>query len=157
MPVRIRLSRFGRLHRPYFRIVACDGRVHREGKAQEVIGLYDPLRKDKNIEVDMAKVEAWVGRGAQISDGLRNLLKFHGYKLPAVKVEAKPAKAAKKADKPKATAKGTYVAPSRRAVRAHQAKLKAVRKVADVEKVAKAKADKAAAAPAAEGAEQPKA
>ncbi|HYE05437.1 MAG TPA: 30S ribosomal protein S16 [Planctomycetota bacterium] len=155
MPVRIRLSRFGRLHRPYFRIVACDGRVHREGKAQEVIGLYDPLRKDKNIEVDMAKVEAWVGRGAQISEGLRNLLKFHGYQLPAAKVEAKPAKAAKKADKPKATAKGTYVAPTRRALRAHQAKLKGVRKAADE----KAKAEKAAAAPAApaEGAEQPKA
>ncbi len=155
MPVRIRLSRYGRIHRPFFRIVACDGRVHREGKAQEVVGLYDPLRKDKNIEVDMAKIEAWVGRGAQISNGLRNLLKFNGYKLPAVKVEAKAEK--KKADKPKATAKGTYVAPTRRAVRAHQAKVKAVRKVADAEKVAKAKADKAAAAPAAEGAEQPKA
>lgn len=154
MPVRIRLSRFGRLHRPYFRIVACDGRVHREGKAQEVIGLYDPLRKDKNIEVDMAKVEAWVGRGAQISTALVNLLKHHGYKLPAAKVVAKAAKPAKKADKPKATAKGTFVKASRRAVRAHQSKAKVVRKAADAEKAAKAAADKAAAAPAAE---QPKA
>src|SRR5271156_4120384 len=83
MAVRIRLSRFGRLHRPYFRIVAIDGRCHREGKASEILGSYDPLLKDKNLQVDLAAVESWVNRGAQISIGLRNLLRFPASQAPA--------------------------------------------------------------------------
>jgi small subunit ribosomal protein S16 len=150
MPVRIRLSRFGRLHRPYFRIVACDGRVHREGKANEVLGLYDPLLKDKNIEIDLAKVQAWVSKGAQMSHSLRCLLKHHGFAVPATVRTAKPAAKAKAAGKPAPTKKGTFVPASRRALRQHQAKLKAVRK-AEAEK-------NKPAAPAAEApAEAPKA
>src|SRR3954464_4864525 len=98
MAVRIRLSRFGRLHRPYFRIVAIDGRCHREGAANEILGSYDPLLKDKNIQVDMEKVQAWIARGARVSESLANLLKHHGYPLPAKPVKAeKPAKAKKPA------------------------------------------------------------
>ena len=165
MAVRIRLSRFGRLHRPYFRIVAIDGRCHREGKANEILGSYDPLLKDKNLQVDLAAVESWVNRGAQISLGLRNLLKFSGYQVPAPKksaaakpaAEAKPAgaKAKPAGAKAKPAAKGTYRAPTRRALRKHAAKVKGVRKSAlAAESAAKA----AAAAPAAPAAaETPKA
>src|SRR3954471_17705346 len=94
MAVCIRLSRFGRLHRPYFRIVAIDGRRHREGEASEILGSYDPLLKDKNIQVNMDRVGAWISQGAQVSESLTNLLKFHGYQLPV-----KPAKAEKPAKK----------------------------------------------------------
>ena len=58
MAVRIRLSRFGRLHRPFYRIIAIDSRRHREGEASEVLGSYDPLLKDKNIVVDMGETVA---------------------------------------------------------------------------------------------------
>jgi small subunit ribosomal protein S16 len=144
MAVRIRLSRFGRLHRPYFRIVAIDKRCHREGKANEILGSYDPLLKDKNIQVDMTKVEAWIARGALVSEGLTNLLKHHGYALPAKPAVAKPA--AKKAEKPAAKSpkkgeKQPWVAPSRRALQKHAAKQKAERK-------AKLAAEAAAKAPA---------
>ena len=162
MAVRIRLSRFGRLHRPYFRIVAIDGRCHREGKANEILGSYDPLLKDKNLQVDLVAVESWVNRGAQISTGLRNLLKFSGYQVPAPRKTA--AAAAKPAAKPaaaktKPVAKGTYRAPTRRALRKHAAKLKGVRKGALAAESAAKAAAKAAAAPAAEApaAEAPKA
>jgi small subunit ribosomal protein S16 len=161
MAVRIRLSRFGRLHRPYFRIVAIDGRCHREGKANEILGSYDPLLKDKNLQVDLAAVESWVNRGAQISTGLRNLLKFSGYQVPApkktaaAKPEAKPAKPAAKKAKP--AAKGTYRAPTRRSLRKHAAKLKGVRKGALAAETAAKAAAAAAAAPAAPAAEAPKA
>lgn len=157
MAVRIRLSRFGRLHRPYFRIIAIDGRRHREGEANEILGSYDPLLADKNIQVDMEKVGAWVARGALISTSLSNLLKHHGYALPAKAAAATPAK--KKAEKkPKAKKpagkkgeKQTFVAASRRSVRQHQAKQKAVRKA----KLAEEAAAKAAAAPAADAAAEP--
>jgi small subunit ribosomal protein S16 len=143
MAVRIRLSRFGRLHRPYFRIVAIDKRCHREGKANEVLGYYDPLLKDKNIQVDMAKVEAWIGRGALVSEGLTNLFKHHGYALPAKPAAAKPAKTEKKpaAKTPKKGEKQPWVAPSRRALQKHAAKKKAEHK-------AKIAAEAAAKAPA---------
>ncbi len=151
MAVRIRLSRFGRVHRPYYRIVAIDGRCHREGKANEILGSYDSLLKDKNLQVDLVAVESWVNRGAQISIGLRNLLKFHGYQVPVAKrTAAAPAKPAAKA-KAKPTAKGTFRAATRRSLRKHAAKLKGVRKaVLATELAAKAAAAPAAAAPAAE-------
>jgi small subunit ribosomal protein S16 len=149
MAVRIRLSRFGRLHRPYFRIVAIDGRCHREGKANEILGSYDPLLKDKNIQIDMEKVQSWIARGALVSESLTNLLKHHGYPLPAK--AAAPAKPAKPAKKPAAKAPGKkgekqpWVAPTRRSLRKHAAKLKGERKA----KLVAEAAAKAAAAPAA--------
>lgn len=151
MAVSIRLSRFGRLHRPLFRVVAIDKRRHREGESNEIIGAYDPLKKDKNLELDAAKVESWVNRGAQISGGLRSLMKKYGYAVPAA-TKTVAAAGAKKAAAPKAKAKAapaktpkkTYVAPSRRALKQHEAKQKAARKAAA-----------AAAAPAAPAAEAP--
>ncbi len=144
MAVSIRLSRFGRLHRPLFRVVAIDKRRHREGESNEIIGAYDPLKKDKNLELDTAKVESWVNRGAQISGGLRSLMKKYGYAVPgATKTVAAKAPAAKaKAAAPAKTPKKTYVAPTRRALKQHQAKQKAARKAA-------------AAVPAAPAAEAP--
>ena len=145
MSVSIRLSRFGRLHRPYFRIVAIDGRCHREGKANQIIGSYDPLLKEKNLQVDLVAVESWVNRGAQISTGLRNLLKFSGYQVPTPKKTAAQAAAAPAAKTPaKPVAKGTFRPATRRSLRKHAAKLKGVRKAALAAEAA-AKADKAAA------------
>lgn len=155
MAVKIRLSRFGRIHRPYFRIVAIDGRCHREGTASEILGSYDPLKPEKNIEVQMDRVEAWVKQGAQISTSLKNLFKHFGYQVPtSSQPAAKPVKKPAAAKKPAAKqAKKTYVAPTRRALRKHEAKLKAVRKADTAAKAAAAKP--AEATPAAE--EAPKA
>ncbi len=159
MAVRIRLSRFGRTHRPYFRIVVMDSRVHREGKANEIIGLYDPTLAEKNVQVDMDRVQAWMAKGALLTPSLRSLLKFSGYKVPTA--PAKPRGSAvkkaagKKTAKPTATKKGVFIPASRRAVRQHQAKLKGERKVVTAAAVAAAAAAKAAAKPA-EGAEAPK-
>ena len=68
MSVCIRLARFGRLHRPFFRVVAIDKRNAREGLTNEVIGTYDPLLKEKNLVVEMDRVTAWVNQGAVISE-----------------------------------------------------------------------------------------
>ena len=162
MAVCIRLSRFGRLHRPLFRIVAIDKRFHREGMSNEILGQYDPLKKDKTIQVDIAKVEAWVNRGARISDGLRTLLKHNGIPVPtpAKSVAAKVAKTKKPEAKKPAGKKGVkqaWTAPSRRSVEQHTAKVKAERKAKAAVEAAAAAAAKAAAAPAPEAAaEAPK-
>lgn len=160
MSVCIRLSRFGRLHRPLFRVVAIDKRCHREGMSNEIIGAYDPLKKDKNLELDTAKVESWVNRGAQISNGVRSLMKKFGYAVPAPTKTAAavaPKTAATKTAAPKAAApkaklaaktpKKTYVAPTRRSLRQHAAKLKTARKAAAASATAAAAATAPAAAP----------
>ena len=43
MAVRIRMKKLGRKHRPFFRIVAVDGRRPRDGRVLEELGTYDPL------------------------------------------------------------------------------------------------------------------
>ena len=37
MPVRLRLQRFGRKHRPFYRMVAADSRAPRDGKHLEIV------------------------------------------------------------------------------------------------------------------------
>lgn len=149
MSVRIRLSRFGRTHRPFFRIVAIDRRCHREGTANEVLGSYDPLLAEKNVTVDMDRVNAWLSQGAEISDSVAALLKRDGYELPKAVVKAAKGKRRRS---PKGDGK-TFVKASRRAVQKHAAKVKAVRKEETAAALAKKQAEAAAAAPAAAPAE----
>jgi small subunit ribosomal protein S16 len=152
MAVCIRLSRIGRTHRPYFRILAIDKRCHREGKHNEVLGVYDPLLKDKNLQVDVARVEAWVKQGAQVSEAVASLMKHNGYAVPTVKAAKATGPKAERATSEKKSAIGAkgvkqaWAPPSRRARLAHAAKVKAARK-----------AEAAAAKPADAAAEAPKA
>jgi small subunit ribosomal protein S16 len=159
MAVRIRLSRFGRLHRPFFRVVAIDSRCHREGKANEILGSYDPLLADKNLSVDIEALSAWVHRGAQMSTSVRHLLKRNGYAVPSPAATAATAAAAAGAPAPtaeRAPAKkdgAVWCAPTRRAVRKHAARVKSERKsAAEAAKAARAAAAAAAPAPAADAA-----
>ncbi len=146
MSVSIRLSRFGRLHRPYFRIVAIDKRCHREGAANEVLGSYDPLLKDKNIKCDMAKVEAWIARGALVSESLTKLFKHFGMPIKA-KPEA-PRAAHKAAAIGKKGVKQSWKPATRRSLLKHAKKVKAERKAKLAAEEA-AKPKPAAAEPAA--------
>jgi small subunit ribosomal protein S16 len=150
MALSIRLSRHGRIHRPFFRIVAIDKRCHREGKTNEILGTYDPLLKEKGFQADIERITAWVKQGAEVSEAVSTLLKHNGY--PALKAPvANKAPKAKAAAKKAAPAKGTKQAfspASRRAKLKHQAKLKAARKIETEKAVAAAKAEKAAKAEA---------
>ena len=165
MAVRIRLKRLGRTHRPFYRVVATESRRPRSGESCEVVGTYDPSMAEKPLQVDIEKVHTWLRQGAQYSEGVRTLLKNNGYEVyPADVLEAKAkAKAKTKAKrqgrkKTTETAKGTYVKPTRRALKKHEAKLKAERLAklnAEAEARAKAKAEAEAAEAAAAEAEAP--
>ena len=80
MAVRIRMKKFGRKHRPFFRIVAVDGRRPRDGRVLEELGTYDPLvpETDARAILKGERVQYWLGVGAQPSDKVAVLIKKYG-------------------------------------------------------------------------------
>lgn len=78
--VRIRMSRLGRKHRPFFRINAVEKRTQRDGKILEALGWYDPMAKDesKAVELNAERIKHWLTMGAQPSDTVNDLLAKHG-------------------------------------------------------------------------------
>lgn len=68
--VKIRLARAGAKKRPFYHIVATDGRSPRDSKFIERIGFYNPKATggEKKLELDRARLEHWAKNGAQISE-----------------------------------------------------------------------------------------
>jgi small subunit ribosomal protein S16 len=73
--VKIRLKRVGTKNRAQWRIVVADSKMPRDGRFIESIGFYDPLPIKEKIEVNRARLEYWLGRGAQPSQTLKSLFK----------------------------------------------------------------------------------
>jgi small subunit ribosomal protein S16 len=73
----IRLARFGKKHDPKYRITVADSRRWLGGKFIEVLGSYNPnpTGAEKELNVDMDKVNAWIAKGAQPSDRMKSLLR----------------------------------------------------------------------------------
>ena len=76
MSVKIRLRRMGANKKPFFRIVATDIRSANAGNFLEELGWYQPGKKaGENYQLDLAKAEAWIAKGAQPSETVAALLK----------------------------------------------------------------------------------
>ena len=105
MSVKIRLSRIGRKHVPFYRIVAVDSRKKRDGEFLDDIGTYDGLNT-KLVRFNEEIYKKWLGLGAVPSDTARRvyrLFKKAGAGAASKKV-AKPVaapKVEKKAAEPK--------------------------------------------------------
>ncbi len=80
MSVRIRMKKFGRRHRPFYRICAMDIRTPRDGRVLEELGTYDPMVPDVNARAVLngERVSYWLGVGAQPSDKVKVLIKKYG-------------------------------------------------------------------------------
>ena len=75
--VKIRLARYGRKKRPFYRIVVTDSRRRRDSGWIESIGYYNPLVEPKTIEIDMDKLNDWINKGAQMSERVAKLKKIY--------------------------------------------------------------------------------
>lgn len=75
--VTIRLARGGANKRPYYRIIVADRRRALNGNNLERIGFYNPLAtaNEKKVQVDMARVQYWLGKGAKPTERVAQLLK----------------------------------------------------------------------------------
>jgi small subunit ribosomal protein S16 len=82
MAVKLRMTRMGRRHRPFFRINAIESRTPRDGKILEKLGHYDPIEKDpaKQIVLDRERTEYWLDKGAIPSDTVSQILLRQGIK-----------------------------------------------------------------------------
>ncbi len=83
MSVKIRMKRIGAKNTPVFRIVVADNRSPRDGKCIEEIGTYQPLKKDGNYTVDLARADYWLSKGAQASDTVASFLRKARRAAPA--------------------------------------------------------------------------
>lgn len=75
MAVRIRLTRFGRKKKPFYRIIVADSESKRDGKFLDVIGTYDPLKDPADININNDKLQEWLGRGALPTTTVKSLIK----------------------------------------------------------------------------------
>jgi small subunit ribosomal protein S16 len=77
--VKLRMTRTGRNGYMAFRLVAADTRSPRDGRNLEVLGHYDPHKKeDPKLTFNKERVEHWLGKGAQPSTLVWSLLRKHG-------------------------------------------------------------------------------
>lgn len=79
--VKIRLARGGRTHRPVYTIVATNSRSARDGQFLEKLGQYDPKASKTLASVNVEGIQAWIKKGAQVSDTVKSLLKNNNIKL----------------------------------------------------------------------------
>ena len=75
MAVSIRLRREGARNSPYYKVVVADSRSPRDGKFIEIIGTYDPKKRDNNSALKLDRIDHWISKGAQPSDTVRSLIK----------------------------------------------------------------------------------
>ncbi|MCS5637618.1 MAG: 30S ribosomal protein S16 [Myxococcota bacterium] len=73
--VKIRLTRAGSKKRPFYRVTAIDERKQRDGRPLEFLGTYDPRPDQEELKLNIEGIEAWVAKGAQMSDTVRTLIK----------------------------------------------------------------------------------
>lgn len=85
MSVKIRLRRIGAKQQPIYRVVIAEGSFPLQGRVIEEIGLYNPRSKPPLLEIDQAKIDAWLKKGAQPTPTVARLLK----KIASASSEAK--------------------------------------------------------------------
>lgn len=91
--VKIRLTRLGRKHKPFYRVIAIQAREKRESKALEELGHYDPMKSPSEFVINKERVEYWLGVGAQPTETVARLLAKEGlYEVEEKKFNKKPGK-----------------------------------------------------------------
>lgn len=68
----MRLTRMGDKKSPFYRVVVIDSHKARDGQYVDLIGTYNPLTEDLNLDTDKAK--KWIDCGVQPTESVRTLL-----------------------------------------------------------------------------------
>jgi small subunit ribosomal protein S16 len=134
--LKIRLSRGGRTHLPFYRINVTNATSPRDSKFLEKIGTYNPLLaddKENRVTLDKERAEYWLSVGAQPTEKVAKFLNALGVKgaekyspnfKPKNKGEGLKKKALDKLNKEKAAAAAAEAAAA--AAIAEEAAAKAI-------------------------------
>jgi small subunit ribosomal protein S16 len=74
--VTIRLTRRGTKNQPFYHVVVTDSRERQGGSSLEQVGFFNPVArgKESRLRLELARIDHWVGLGAQLSDRVRQLV-----------------------------------------------------------------------------------
>ncbi len=73
--LRIRMTRMGGKKDPHYRVVIAEKRGPRDGRFVENVGYYNPALNPIRLNLDMERVDYWIGQGAQPSETVRSLIR----------------------------------------------------------------------------------
>jgi len=82
--VTIRLTRRGAKNQPFYHVVVTDSRRRQGGNSLEQVGYFNPVSRGKEVrlQLELARIDHWIGKGAQLSDRVRTLVS--GYRKQAI-------------------------------------------------------------------------
>ncbi|WP_425046671.1 30S ribosomal protein S16 [Primorskyibacter sp. S87] len=127
MAMKIRLARGGSKKRPFYRIVAADSRMPRDGRFIEKLGTYNPLLpkdSEERIKMNMERIQYWLDQGAQPTDRIARFLEAAGVREKAERQNLKKGepgtKAKERAEEKAAKAAEADAAPAEEAVAAEE-------------------------------------
>lgn len=83
----IKLMRTGAKKRPSYRIIVKEKQSKRDGAYLENLGTYNPTRDPAEIKLDMDRVHYWLGKGAQPTDTVSQLIKVGRKQVAVVEAE----------------------------------------------------------------------
>lgn len=144
MAMKIRLARGGSKKRPFYRIVAADSRMPRDGRFIEKLGTYNPLLpkdSEDRVKMDLDRIKHWLGEGAQPTDRISRMLEAAGVLEKKTRSNPKKAEPGEKAKARAEEKAAKAAAPAEEAAPVEEAA---------VEEAAPAEAAPAEAAPAEE-------
>ena len=78
MAVKIRLKRMGSKKKPFYRIIATDSRMPRDGRFIETLGYYNPMTEPADIKIKEDLVFKWMQRGAVPTTSTEQILRSTG-------------------------------------------------------------------------------
>lgn len=73
--LKIKLSRLGKKHHPFYRIIVAEARSKRDGKYLDLLGTYDPNTDPATVKLNLQTYEQWITKGAKPTETVANLYK----------------------------------------------------------------------------------
>ncbi|MEM6482411.1 MAG: 30S ribosomal protein S16 [Pseudomonadota bacterium] len=138
MAMKIRLARGGSKKRPFYRIVAADSRMPRDGRFIEKLGTYNPLLpkdSEDRVKMNMERIQYWLDKGAQPTDRISRFLEAAGAAEKTERNNPKKAEPGQKA-KDRAEEKAAKAAEAEEAAKEAAAEPEAPAEEAPVEEAA---------------------
>lgn len=74
--LKIRLTRKGAKKKPFYRIVVAEESHARDGRFVQMLGYYNPRVDPIRLEVDLARANYWISKGAKPTETVSHLLKL---------------------------------------------------------------------------------